>query len=623
VQNAAVAKAIQAKMDSVQALLAQAIQNGQTSASDIAKFAAQVGANATALQQLVNAMQSGSSDGLATIAKTSSESINNLKSQVKAQLDSANGEFNSGLDSQRANLGALIQSMQNDLQSQSGEKTGLLVQKRDFLQGLYAQLTSGSVARSQASKELDTKFTEIQNQVSAALPDLTSKIAAQQARVTASLKTQRDALAAAMSQVNQTIADTNKTALSELSALQAQGKEKVDAVQSALDDSTGAVSMMIERYKRTMQQYLEQDNTQRVQENAVELSRIMGVNATLVSSQEAQNAAYANRTAVAQNRAAQIAQIMGDLSGASTAAKAGQAAFQTYIQDLARDNGLSMATLVSAMRDQAANQTSSLSQMLSSNGLFVNRTLDALAADAALLQQGAVDGSTDVLANIQGSLLNADRIASGQQAKLSDLSTTAGSMVAITGQELTQLMTILLAQNQAQAGGALSQYQAALNQTANVQTAVSMYTDAMNQATQADIDALNEATATTDQADATAQALINAAIETATNAAKSQTDQADADYIDIQNAINAAEPIIAGFQQRLDAATQTFETEKPQIEAQVTDLQGSVNKLQDQVSANQQAQMDRVNNWITEIQAATLKELSDMQNATVANSGAR
>ena len=606
---------IQAKMAQVQTLLNQAIASGHTSAADMAAFAAQVGANATVLTNMVNAITSGSSSGLADIAQVSQSSINNLTSTVKSQMDAANSQFSSSLAQQKANIGSLIEAMKSDLMNQSGAKSKQLVAARDNLQLLYGQLASSQIARDNAMKDLESQFNKAESQVALALPDLQSKIVAQQTRVNTDYQAKISALNDASAAVNKTIADTNATANADLAQLQAQGQQKIQDIGKALNDSSAAVAVMIGRYQNVMQSYLDGDRQARVDQNANELAQILGVQKSLNDSKAAQDAAYFQRLNSTGDRSAQLAAIMSDLSGAQAAASQGQAAFIDYVEDLAKATGISMSELVADMQDQVKSGSGKLATLLANNGMFLNSTMAALASDASAVQRGVVDGSTDVLGAVQDSMAKTSALSSAQMSQLGTLGDQTAALSQITGDQMTQLMTILLAQSAFQSDANMAQYKSALSRTADVKTAMNMYSEAMSDASQADVDALQEAASVSDDIDANAQATVQAATDAAMQAAQNYTDQANADYQAIQNALSAAEPVIEGLKTRVDNAQKTFEDQSPQIESQIASVQSDITKLQDSITSTQQGQVDRVTAWIRSMQTNTINSLKNFQAA--------
>jgi len=605
--------AIQAKMAQVQSLLADAIAQGHTSAAEIAAFAAQIGANATVLTQLVDSLENNSSEGLSDIAQVKADAIDGLKSQVDAQMASMNSNFDSQLDGEKASLGALIESMKNDLMTQSGAESQQLVAKRDYLQNLFGQLTASGIARDRATKDLQDQFNDAETKVSQALPDLKAKITAQQNRVQTAYADQMRQLNNASATVNSTISNTNKTANDDLARLAAQGDAKVESVRRALSESSGAVAMMIDRYQTVMQKFLNEDNQARVKQNADELSKLIGVQSQFNSSSVDQKLAYLKRVNSSDDRAKQLASIMADLSGAQSAASQGQAAFRAYVKNLAAQSGVSMQQLVASMQSSIDGQTNGLAKLLSDNGLFVTDTLNKLKADASAVQKGVVDGSGDVLNNVRTSLSATNSLSSQQNGQLTNLSTQGANMTKITGDQLAQLMSILLAQQTMQSDANMAQYQGALSRTADVRTAMNMYSDAMAEATQADVDALDEAAQVTDTIDTEAQAAVDAAAQTALAQGKNYTDIATVDYKAIQDALDAAAPVVDGFETRIKNAEASFDEQRPHIESEIKDIQGDIDTLKQSVASGQQGQVDRVSKWVASMQQSTIAQLKEFQ----------
>jgi chromosome segregation ATPase len=274
-----------------------------------------------------------------------------------------------------------------------------------------------------------------------------------------------------------------------------------------------------------------------------------------------------------------------------------------------------MAELVADMQDQVKSGTGKLASLLANNGMFLNSTMAALAADASAVQRGVVDGSTDVLGAVQDSMAKTGALSSAQMNQLGNLGDQTAALSQITGDQMTQLMTILLAQSAFQSDANIASYKSALSRTADVKTAMKMYSDAMADASQADVDALQEAASVSDDIDTKAQASVQAATTAAMQAAQNYTDQANADYQAIQNALNAAAPVIEGLKTRVENAQKTFDDQSPQIESQISGVQADINKLQTTITSTQQSQVDRVTAWIRSMQTNTINSLKRFQAA--------
>ena len=611
-QSATVTAAIQAKMVKVQEMLTQAISKGQMSSAEIAQFAASIGANATALSAIVSSLRTDSSSGLSDILKVKQDAIDGLKTQVGAQMDSINANFQASLSGEQTSMNNLFNDMKADLANQAGSKSSLLMTKRDFLQQLFGQLTSSSIERDAASKALDKQFSDAEAKVSTSLPQLAAQIQAQQTRVNQAIQDKQAALTAASLDVNGTIADTNATAVTELAALRKTGDEKIATVQQSLNDASGTVAIMVKRYQDTMQKYLDADREQRVQENANEISQIFKVRASLNASQEAQASALATRNATSAARAAALAEIVGTLSGASTAARGGQTAFIAYVKALADKSGVDMAELVSQMKTQVAAKKGALYDMLNANGLFVSGTLDALAQSAGLIQQGVVDGTTDVLANVKTSLANSNALSAAQTGALNGLAGQNSQLTAITGAQLTQLMTVLLAQSALQQSNMSAAQKAAISRTATIQDATGIFGQALDDATKADLDAIQAAADLTDDIDTETRTLVKATTDAALQEASTYTTAADSDYTDIKQALDDAGVMMQAFNDRLNQAETTFKQEKPAIESQVAAIKTDMQTLETTVDQNQAQVIDRVNTWATNTQKNALDQLTKL-----------
>jgi hypothetical protein len=174
-------------------------------------------------------------------------------------------------------------------------------------------------------------------------------------------------------------------------------------------------------------------------------------------------------------------------------------------------------------------------------------------------------------------------------------------------------MSILLAQQAMQNDANINQYRDSLSRTADVKTAMNMYSDAMAEATQADVDALQEAAQITDTIDVEAQAAVDAASKTALGSAKNYTDAASVDYKAIQDALDAAAPIVDGFEARIKNAESTFDEQRPQIESQINSIQTKIDDLKKTVAADQQGQVDRVSKWVSSMQQSTIATLKSFQ----------
>ena len=615
--NGNVTASVNSRMSQLQAKLAQVLAGGHASAADLAAFAASVGANATALTDLVNSLQSDSSDGLSSIAGVSKDAIDSLKSGVAAQVAAVSADFSSQLDAEKNSVADLVESMRNDLTTQSGSKSQLLLQRRDQLQALFASLTSSATERDLVMKSLNAKFNDAEKRVSVALPQMDVQITASRSKVSQAFQDKYSQLVTASQAVNDTIADTNATAAQGLVELKKAGDSRVAAVQSTLDDTAGAVSMMVQRYENLMAKYVDSDRAQRVQENSDQLARILGVNSTLDDAKKAQDAALAARQAEALKRAVALAGMVADLSGAQGAAASGQTAFRAYIQALADKTGVNMADLVNAMKTQVGDNKSKLYKLLQDNGLFVNDTLGKLATDADLLQQGVLDGTGDVMANMQGALNRSAALSASQDAAFSNLSSQSNQVNAITGSQLAELMTILLAQADLNADASNQTHSAALQRTATVSDALAISVQAMYEATNSTQDALAVAGNATDDIDQSTQARVKDATDATNEDASEYTDAATADYQALSQAIAEADSFKSVFTTKLQNVQKSWQDAKPDIEQQVGKLKDDVSALEKTADSNKQSEIDRVNNWASNIEAASLTQLANIQSQTV------
>ena len=604
-QSATVAAAIQQKMASVQSMLANAISQGQTSSADISKFAASIGANATALQAIVDNMRSGSVSGLSDITQVSKDAIDGLKNQVAAQLASVDADFQSQLDSGTDSIAGLFDDMKSDLATQSGSKSALLLTKRDFLQQLFGELTSSGIERDAASKSLDKTFSDAESKVANTLPQLSAQVTQQQARVGDAIASQQTALRDASNNVNATIADTNATAQTDLANLQKSGADKIASVQKSFDDASGAVTMMVSRYGDVMQKYLDTDRAQRIQENSDEMAQIFKVQASVNASQANQASALALRRAASTARASALAGIVATLGGASSAAQSGQTAFMAYVKALADKSGVDMADLVAQMKLQVSNQTGALYDLLNKNGLFVSGTLDQLSQSAALIQQGVLSGTGDVLANVQSSLANANSLSAGQASTFAGLTKNNQDLQQITGDQLAALMTAILAQNALQQTSMTTAQQAAMSKTATVQDAMTLFGKALDSVTQADLDAMNSAAAITDDIDASTRALLKTSTDSALNAASTFASTAVSDDRNITQQFVDAGSMMSAFSDRVDQVESSFNQARPEIENQISTIKTQMQALESTVDQEQVATINKVNDWISTAEKST------------------
>ena len=614
-QSATVSAAIQQKMASVQSMLSKAISQGQTSSAEISQFAASIGANATALQAIVDNMRSGSTSGLSDITQASKDAIDGLKSQVAAQLASVDANFQSQLSGEQDTMKGLFDEMKSDLVTQSGSKSALLLTKRDFLQQLFGELTSSGIERDAASKSLDKTFSDAESKVANKLPQMSAEVTQQQARVNDAIASQQAALRDASNSVNATIADTNATAQTELANLQKSGADKIASVQKSLDDASGAVTMMVSRYETTMEKYLDTDRAQRIQENANEMGQIFKVQASVNASQAEQASALSQRQSDSTARAAALAGIIATLGGASSAAQTGQTAFIAYVKALADKSGVDMADLVAQMKLQVSSQTGDLYNLLNKNGLFVSGTLDQLSQSAALIQQGVVSGTGDVLANVQSSLANANSLSAGQSNTFAGLTKNNQDLQQVTGAQLTTLMTAILAQNALQQTAMTKAQQDAMQKTATVQDATAIFGQALDSATQADLDAMKSAAAITDDIDTSTRALVASTTKVTLDSASTYSATADADYQTIQQQLTNADSMMSAYRDRIAQVESTFNQAKPTIDNQVAAIKQGIQDLETTVDQQQGGVLSRVNQWATDTQKAALDQLTKIAAA--------
>lgn len=612
-QNAAVASQINAKMSEVQKKLGEVLASGQTNMDDLNAFAAKIGANAENLKTLVGALQGNNVDYLSEVTNIKKEALEQLSSTVKAQVDATTVSFQDDLSKEKSSMSHLVDAMKEDLTTQSGAKSKVLVQQRDQLQALYAELASSKFDRDRAIQNLDSTFTSAEGKVSTGLPDMTAKFNAEKAKVDKALVDTKAAFMDAWSTVNGTIGSTNATGQHELDVLRAAGQDKVNSVKDALGDSSSTVSNMVKRYQEVMSKYLNADREARIKQNADELSKVIDINAALTDSQKAQQAALEQRSAQSKTRAAALAATMGDLTGAQQAAGSGQDTFRAYVQALAQKSRVDMADLVNAMKTQVTDKKSGLYKLLNDNKLFVSGTLDELSADAALVQKGVVDSSSASLTAIQSAASRANTLGSNQAAALKSVNGTSSQVRSLTGAQLTELMTILLAKADLHSQIAASGQNAALQRMASVADATAISSDAMNEATTATRDALQLASKETEDLDVKTGTMIKDTVSAAITEADKYVEAGSNDYNGIVNSLNSAKDFMSVFKTRLDRVTDNWNSAKPEIEGDVSKLRGDIDSLKTQVANDKNSILDRVNAFTSAAQSASLTKLSDMQ----------
>lgn len=605
--------AIQAKMAQVQQALAQALATGQTSTSDLAAFAASVGANATMLSDLANSIQGDSSDAVAQIVQAKADAIDQLKSQVDAQLGSLSDTFDSQTANEQANLASLIAGLQEDLNTQTGGKTQLLTQSQSQLQALYGSMTTSQAARAQAQKSLDDSFTAALGNATISMAQLTRQITAQKSQVSSQISAIQQQINSMSSEVNQTIADANSSAQGELASLQAQGNQQVASVQKAIADTSATVNMMVNRFEAVIRQNMDTDTQQRISENSRELGLLMGVNTTLNTSQSAQANAIAEKTASAAQRANNLAAIIANLSGAGLAAQNGSDAFQAYVVSLANSTGVNMADLVNAMKSQVSDQKSGLYKLLSSNNIFVNETLQSLASASAGVQQGVVTGATSVMARIRASMNSGDQVVAGRRSQLGSLANQTSQVVGISSQQLAQLMTILTSQNALQQTAAYQSNQAVFNRIAGVADALDISTDAMYEASNATNDAIEVAGNATDDVDTYVNTMVQNIIASASGQEATYLDQASADYSAIMTALNSAQGFTGVFQNKLQSIQDDINSGEKEVEGNIAGLNAKIAALQNTIEGNTQSDLTQLNNWAQQAGPSALNILSKIQ----------
>ena len=604
---------LQAKMKSVREMLTTALSKGKMSAADLSNFAAQVGANATALTNLVNALQSDSSSGLSAITSAKTGAIDSLKSQVKSQIAAAEKDFNSQVGTQQTALSGLIEGLRADLVSQSGSKSALLVQQRDLLQSLFGSMTSSSIEREHASSDMQQKLRDAEAKAASGLSELSGLIAAQKSRVMTAFNEKSQTMKEASKSVNATIADTNKSANAILSDIQNKGNDKVATIQKSLSDSAKAIDVMVSKYHAQVSAAMEQDRRERQKMEIDELSRVESVQAAYKKSAEDQYQATVMRQVQAQARAKALAEMIGSLSGAAAAAAQGDQAFQDYVKALAASTNTNMGMLVEYMRANISSGNSQLRDMLAKNSIFATGVLNELSQDAALLGQGAVDGGNGVLSTLYTSRLNSQGLAGQQAAVFNGVNDQNRDMKQLTNSQLVQLMTVFLAQSSLQDSSFAQANAETLNAIASLGDAMDLALSTMDAISNTTEDALELATSETGEAQVEVDEATNAVIDYATGAAANITDEAQASYDKIKRALDTATSFTAAFRERLTNDEAAFNKATPDFDTQLSKLKADVAGLSKTLDSNKQGAVDRVNQWAMSMEQDALNQLSRMQ----------
>lgn len=604
---------VEAKMTQVQALLAEVLAKGQNSTAELNTFAARVGANATVLRQMVDALQSGNTDELAKITTAKKEALAAIQAQVTSQLSANAASFTQQADAEKQSLARLLEGMRSDLSSQTGAKSALLVSHRDQLQQLYGEMSASSIQRDRTGSDLDSKLSSAEASAATQLADLATQIGAQKSRVRTAFVDKRAMLDSASSSVQATVADTNATAAAALGELQAQSAARVQGVKKGLEDSTYAVEMMVNRYEDTMAKYLDQDRDQRVKENAAELTSLLSVKQNLAASAEDQRAAQLAKETESKNRANQLASMVASLNGASAAAAAGEPAFREYVRALAEQTNTSMIYLVEAMRSTLANNKSELYSLLSANGMFVQSTLQDLTTDALLLQDGAVAGGGEVLDSLDSSRVKSSATASTATAAFATAQSDTKGMQSITGEQLVQLMTMFLGQSALQDDSIYQANQEAFGKIADLDVALNTSLAAMDAVSESTQDVLELANSRAQDAQTEIDFNTSSVVAVATGKAADMLDESKTEYDALKKALDEALSFNGVFKNKLDSMQETWDRSKPAVEGDLTKIKSDITNLGKTLSDNNENAMERINNWATSMESDALNQLTAMQ----------
>jgi len=604
---------MQEKMATVQQMLTQALAKGQTSTFDLNNFAAQVGANATALTNLVNALQSDSTSGLSAITDAKAEAFDNLKSQVSSQLSAASKEFASHIAGQQSSLSGLIEGLRADLVSQSGSKSALLVQQRDLLQTLFGSMTASSIERKRSSSDMQTKLRDAEANTATGLAELAGLIAAQKSRVMTAFNEKSQTMKEAATNVNATIAETNRSANEVLADLQTKGDAKIVGIQQSLTDSSKAIDVMVSKYHRQVADAMEEDRKNRRNMEIDELSRVASVQEAYERSAKEQYQASVMRQFQAQARAKALAEMIGSLSGAAATAAQGDKAFQDYVKALAASTNTNMGMLVEAMRANISSGNSQLRTMLASNSIFATSVLNDLSKDAAMLGQGAVDGGNGVLSTLAAARAKSQVLAGQQNSIFGGVGSQTNEMKELTNQQLVQLMTVFLAQSSVQDSEFAQANADTMNAIASLGDAMDLALSTMDAISNTTEDALELATSETGEAQTEVEEATKAVVDFATAAANGIVDEADAEYKRVKLALDQATGFTAAFRERLNNDKAAFNKATPEFDMQLSKLKASVTGLGKSLDSNKQAAVDRVNQWAMSMEQDALNQLSNMQ----------
>ncbi len=604
---------IQKKMASIQQMIGTVINKGQVNQNDLNQFAAEIGANATALTNLVNALQSDSSDAISGIVNAQKSSIDSLRSQVAAQLGSVTQDFGSQLSSEQASLSSLIEGLRGDLMSQAGSKSNLLAQQRDILQSLFGSMSSSSIQRQHVSTDMQQKLRDAESKSAYGLAELAGLIEAQKSRVMAAFNEKSATLKTAAASVNATIADTNSSAQATLADLQSKGDAKVQTIKKTLSDGANGVDALVDRYHQTVAKALEEDRQARINMLADEASRIQSVEDSLTQSAKDQANAKALRDAQAQARAKALAEMLASLSGAAQAASQGDKAFTDYVSALAAATNTNMGYLVQAMKANITSGNSALKNLLASNSIFATGVLNDLSQQAAALGQGAVDGGNGLLATLGLARSQSQAALGRQNGVFNGMTKSTSDMTSLTNDQLVQLVTIFLAQSALQDSSFAQNNQDTLNAIASLADAMDIALGTMDAVSNTTEDALNFASDETNEAQVEVNEATQAVIDYATDAATGISDQAKDTYTNIKNAIDQANSFTSAFRERLTNDQDTFNKATPELDSQLTQLKGSIADLGKTLDANKQAALDRVNQWAMAAEQDALNQISNMQ----------
>ena len=604
---------LQAKMASVQQMLSAALSKGQMSATDLNAFAAQVGANATALTNLVNALQTGSSDAISSVTNAQKGSIDQLKSQVADQLNAVSSSFNSQLDSQKNSVSSLVEGLRSDLTSQAGAKSALLVQQRDLLQSLFGTMSSSSIQRDAASSSMKKQLSEAEAKSATSLTELSGLIGAQKSRVMTAFNEQNLALKNAYSAVNGTISDTQNSANSALADLRSKGETRVKSIQKSLSDNAIAINMMTQRYQDNVAAALEKDRVERLRIQADELSRLSSVQAAFAQSKADQDAAAAARLSQAKARADALAAMLMSLNGTAAAAAQGDAAFVQYVTALAAKTNTNMGLLVQALQGNIASGNSDLKKMLNQNGIFAQGVLNDLNKQAAALGQGAVDGGNGLLNSLFASRSQSQAAAAQQAAVFNGIGSSTSQMQSLTNDQLVQLLTVFLAQSAVQDSEFAKANQATMGAVGSLSDAMDISLSTMDAISNMTQDALNLSSNETSEAEVEVNEATQAVVDFASQAASNITETAEGYYSTLKTAIDQASSFTSAFKQRLNDDRNTFTSAQPGFDQSVAKLKSDITNLGVTVNANRQAAIDRVNDWAMSMEQNALNQLSSMQ----------